>query len=208
MNTVVRARIDERIKDEAAAVLEAIGLTVSDAFRLLMVRIATERRLPFEPLAPNAETVAAMLAARRGELVTTVGSPGEPIGTSNAKPALLGGTSSDDLPEALNDLEGVVAEALDEGLPRPSDDAISNAGRLLPEVHAIVSQRIEVYPTADGEVALDVTNERGSVILLCDSGGGALCLVNVNGDRRRARHSLTTKLPDGFVREALTELVS
>ena len=207
MNTVVRARIDERIKDEAAAVLEAIGLTVSDAFRLLMVRIATEKRLPFEPLAPNPETVAAMLAARRGELVT-VGSPEEPVGAANATPGLLAGTSSDDLPEALNDLEGVVAEAVDEGLPRPSDDAILNAGRLLPEVHAIVSQRIEVYPTADGEVALDVSNERGSVILLCDSGGGALCLVNVNGDRRRARHSLTTKLPDGFVREALIELVS
>ena len=148
-----------------------------------------------------------MLAARRGELVT-VGSPEEPVGAANATPGLLAGTSSDDLPEALNDLEGVVAEAVDEGLPRPSDDAILNAGRLLPEVHAIVSQRIEVYPTADGEVALDVSNERGSVILLCDSAGGALCLVNVNGDRRRARHSLTTKLPDGFVREALTELVS
>ena len=45
------------------------GLTVSDAFRLMMVRIAA-KRLPFEPLAPNAETVAAMEAARRGDLVT------------------------------------------------------------------------------------------------------------------------------------------
>ena len=199
MNAVVRARIDERIKVEAAAVLETIGLTVSDAFRLLMVRVATERRLPFEPLAPNPDTVAATLAARRGELVA-VGRPEEP--------GLLTGNSSDDLPEALNDLEGVVAEAVDEGFPRPTDDAIFNARRLLPAMHAIVARRIEVYPTAGGEVALDVSNERGSVILLCDSGGGALCLVNVNGDRRRARHSSTTRLPDGFVREALTELVS
>jgi len=51
-------------------VLAAIGLTVSDAFRLMMVRIAAEKRLPFEPLVPNPETVAAMEAARRGELVT------------------------------------------------------------------------------------------------------------------------------------------
>ena len=70
MSTVVRARIDEKTKEEAAAVLDAIGLTVSDAFRLMMVRIAAEKRLPFEPLVPNPETVAAMEAARQGELVT------------------------------------------------------------------------------------------------------------------------------------------
>ena len=69
MRTVVRARIDEKTKQEAAAVLDAIGLTVSDAFRLMMVRIAAEKRLPFEPLVPNAETVAAMEAARRGDLI-------------------------------------------------------------------------------------------------------------------------------------------
>ena len=37
-NSVVRARIDERTKREAAAALKKIGLTVSDAFRLLLVR--------------------------------------------------------------------------------------------------------------------------------------------------------------------------
>ena len=68
--TVVRARIDATIKDEAAAVLAAMGLTVSDAFRLLLVRIAQEKALPFEPLVPNAETIEAMKAARRGDLVT------------------------------------------------------------------------------------------------------------------------------------------
>ena len=70
MTTVVRARIDEKIKDEASTVLASIGLTVSDAFRLMMVRIATEKRLPFEPLVPNEETIEAMRAARRGEFVT------------------------------------------------------------------------------------------------------------------------------------------
>ena len=69
MSTVVRARIDEKTKEDAAAVLSAIGLTVSDAFRLMVVRTAAERRLPFEPLAPNDETIEAMKAARRGELV-------------------------------------------------------------------------------------------------------------------------------------------
>jgi DNA-damage-inducible protein J len=81
-NTVVRARIDERIKNEAAAVLGAMGLTVSDAFRLLMVRIAKEKALPFEPLVPNAETIEAMKAARRGEVVT-VGSPDQLVASLN-----------------------------------------------------------------------------------------------------------------------------
>jgi len=81
-NAVVRARIDQRIKDEAAAVLGAMGLTVSDAFRLLIVRIAKEKALPFEPLVPNAETIEAMKAARRGELVT-VSSPEELLASLN-----------------------------------------------------------------------------------------------------------------------------
>jgi DNA-damage-inducible protein J len=65
-NSIVRARIDERTKNEAAAVLSAIGLTISDAFRLMMVRIAKEKALPFEPLVPNDETIAAMKEARKG----------------------------------------------------------------------------------------------------------------------------------------------
>ena len=65
-NTVVRARIDEQTKDEAAAVLASIGLTVSDAFRLLLVRIAKEKALPFDLHVPNEETIAAMKAARAG----------------------------------------------------------------------------------------------------------------------------------------------
>jgi DNA-damage-inducible protein J len=69
-NAVVRARIDERTKEEAAVVLAAMGLTVSDAFRILLTRIAREKALPFEPLVPNAETIAAMQEARRGKLAS------------------------------------------------------------------------------------------------------------------------------------------
>ena len=70
-SSVVRARIDQRTKQEATAVLDAMGLTVSDAFRLMMVRIAAEKALPFQPLVPNEETIEAMRAARRGELEST-----------------------------------------------------------------------------------------------------------------------------------------
>ena len=65
-NTIVRARIDRKTKDEASAVLASIGLTVSDAFRLMMVRIAREKAMPFEPLVPNKETIAAMKELRAG----------------------------------------------------------------------------------------------------------------------------------------------
>ena len=67
-NALVQARIDSAIKEEAALVLEAMGLTVSDAVRLLLTRVATEHALPFDPLVPNAETIEAMKEARRGNL--------------------------------------------------------------------------------------------------------------------------------------------
>jgi DNA-damage-inducible protein J len=69
-NAVVRARIDEQTKQEASIVLAAMGLTVSDAFRMLLIRVAREKALPFEPLVPNEETISAMLAAQRGEVET------------------------------------------------------------------------------------------------------------------------------------------
>ena len=43
---------------------------MSDAFRLMMIRIAKDKALPFEPLIPNPETIEAMKAARRGQLTT------------------------------------------------------------------------------------------------------------------------------------------
>jgi DNA-damage-inducible protein J len=67
-NAVVRARIDEQTKAEASAVLATIGLTVSDAFRLMLTRVAREKALPFDPLIPNDETIAAMREAREGKL--------------------------------------------------------------------------------------------------------------------------------------------
>ena len=82
-NAVVRARIDERTKKEAAAVLEAMGLTLSVAFRLMVMRIAKEKALPFAPLVPNPETIDAMKAARRDELVT-VGDKSKLLASLNA----------------------------------------------------------------------------------------------------------------------------
>ena len=63
----VRARIDPAIKNEAAKVLSAMGLTVSDVCRMALTRVAYERRLPFDDPEPNALTRKTMEKADRGE---------------------------------------------------------------------------------------------------------------------------------------------
>ena len=67
-NQLVQTRIDGAIKEEAAAVLAAMGLTVSDAVRLLLTKVAQDKALPFEPLIPNATTIEAMKEARKGKI--------------------------------------------------------------------------------------------------------------------------------------------
>ena len=67
-NQLVQARINGAIKTEAAAVLAAMGLTVSDAVRLMLTKVAKEHALPFDPLIPNATTIAAIKEARAGKL--------------------------------------------------------------------------------------------------------------------------------------------
>lgn len=67
-NALVQTRINGAVKDEAAAVLATMGLTVSDAVRLLLTRVAHDKAMPFEPLTPNAETIAAMHAVRAGKV--------------------------------------------------------------------------------------------------------------------------------------------
>ena len=67
-NQLVQARVDGAVKEEAATVLAAMGLTVSGALRLLLTKVAHEKTLPFAPLVPNAETIEAMREARRGNL--------------------------------------------------------------------------------------------------------------------------------------------
>jgi DNA-damage-inducible protein J len=64
---VVRARIDESTKRKASKALADMGLSVSDAIRLLLVRVAADEAMPFEVKVPNAETLAAMAELKRGE---------------------------------------------------------------------------------------------------------------------------------------------
>jgi DNA-damage-inducible protein J len=74
VDTYVRARIDTATKERAADALEAMGLSISDAIRLLMLRVADEQRLPFEVRVPNTSTrkAIAQLEARKGKRFRTV----------------------------------------------------------------------------------------------------------------------------------------
>jgi DNA-damage-inducible protein J len=69
VDSYVRARIDKATKERASQALNAMGLSVSDAIRLLMLRVADERRLPFEIKAPNPVTLSAIeeLEADKGK---------------------------------------------------------------------------------------------------------------------------------------------
>ena len=73
-DAIVRARIDSATKERATAALKAMGLSVSDAIRILLLRVADERRLPFEISAPNATSREAMadVAAGKTKRFTTV----------------------------------------------------------------------------------------------------------------------------------------
>ena len=75
-DAIVRARIDSNTKARATQALDAMGLSVSDAIRLLMTRIADEQRLPFALAVPNAATrdAIAELEAGRGQQFSSVAS--------------------------------------------------------------------------------------------------------------------------------------
>jgi DNA-damage-inducible protein J len=67
---MVHVRVEKRIKTQAAKTLAAMGLSISDAVRVLLTRVAAEKALPFEVKVPNAATAAAMQEARKGGLAS------------------------------------------------------------------------------------------------------------------------------------------
>ncbi len=71
--TYVRARIDADVKERATEALDAMGLSVSDAIRLLMLCIADERRLPFDVEIPNATTREAIAELEEGRGTRLIG---------------------------------------------------------------------------------------------------------------------------------------
>ena len=62
--SMLHVRVDDELKAQAAETLGAMGLSISDAVRLLLHRVVAEQALPLELKRPNAETRAAMEEAR------------------------------------------------------------------------------------------------------------------------------------------------
>ncbi len=60
---MIHVRIDEQVKAQATQTLAAMGLSVSDAVRVFLLRVVAENQLPFALKAPNAQTRAAMAEA-------------------------------------------------------------------------------------------------------------------------------------------------
>ena len=116
---------------------------------------------------------------------------------------------------ALQEIEDIVRVARESDYEIPSEKAIANAAHLLraiPNDIHLIQSRIDIpepmiYPTQDGEVAIHMSIEFGqSVIVLCDSKGGMLCLAGIEGNRRRAYYRSAQRHVDGFLRDALSDL--
>jgi len=69
VTTMIHVRVDEDLKARASDTLEKMGLSLSDAVRLLLTRIAAEQALPFEVRVPNAETVASIKEGEQGDVL-------------------------------------------------------------------------------------------------------------------------------------------
>ena len=61
--TMVHVRVDEQVKAQATETLAAMGLSVSDAVRVFLMRVVADKQMPFALKVPNAETLAAMVEA-------------------------------------------------------------------------------------------------------------------------------------------------
>jgi DNA-damage-inducible protein J len=61
--TMVHVRVDEQLKEQATETLSAMGLSVSDAVRVFLMRVVADKQMPFALKVPNVETRAAMVEA-------------------------------------------------------------------------------------------------------------------------------------------------
>lgn len=120
-------------------------------------------------------------------------------------------TKEEDLPaplaNALLDLHEINDEADEEGIPPPSESAIANADSLIRKSYDILPRQYLVELLPEGVIAITIPGGfRCSVMLLCESEGGILCSVNMNGKLQRNRYTHVDQLPDKFLRDALSKL--
>ncbi len=105
-------------------------------------------------------------------------------------------------------LNAVQDEAREDGEPVPSDTAVEIARDLLPRIYRAYPMRYGIYHD-DGDVVVDMGNAYGSVLVFCDD-FKIRCYAHFNHRMRYACYDvgLSDTLPDGFFREALTQLAT
>ena len=92
-----------------------------------------------------------------------------------------------DLEEALDDLDGVAQESLEEGLDIPSSEAMANAERVLLLMYGLKRYRYEVYPATERAVIVDCPHDKGSVMAMCEANGEILLFMNAKGNQESER---------------------
>lgn len=122
-------------------------------------------------------------------------------------PLRVSGSSQEPLRAAQRDLENVMAVAHEEGFINPSEIALKNARKLLVDMYNISPRYYQVYPTEDGDISIDAPGGYNrSFVALCYRDGRVLCLVNINGDRKKRLYENIESLPDSFATNALERL--
>ena len=163
-----------------------------------------------DPVAPVPTTgFGGLLGPAIDFLIGPSGQVGDAAGTMFASPTYRPVDDGGGLSDAMTDLAEVHREAIEEGFEPPTPTAEATGRRLLLAMYTLRPCRFEVYPTQDREVAVYAPGRHGrSVLVTCNEDGSVLCLVNLNGQHRRAFYDAkaAAALPDGFIGEALTDL--
>lgn len=109
--------------------------------------------------------------------------------------------------QALEDLSNIEEDALNMEYPLPTSLAIDEARRIITAMNEYRPLDYEVFAMPDGEVGISVSGPFGrSMLLVCESNGGARCVVTVNRVSRQARYDESKFLVDDFVKEGLRDL--
>ena len=98
-------------------------------------------------------------------------------------------------------------ESMEDGHAKPSEEVIGEARRIVSRMLRLWPREYDVYPMDDQRVAVEVDGGYGRrMMLLCEPGGSALCVVTVERVSRRARYEDSKSLPDGFMLDALKDM--
>ena len=129
---------------------------------------------------------------------------------TNLPATKAGGLSPTEIAERLEDakkeLDGVRAEAEEEGYPVPSVELVDRVGNLLDRLVTAQPHWYSIYPMEDGEIAIHASNEPTGAVLITCRPYDTWCVVSIGKSRRRAWFESMDELPDPFTHKALRDL--